>query len=161
MTRHFNIPSRWVDQGAIQGLIIARTPQRKLAGKIEIALAANMPDKTNWRKMLSEQIKKTDLPSFRNKALKWIPNELMQYALTEEKVQYLVYPIQSLPKKITSHNLDKTGGFEDKLTAIKGQYLIFKNCVLNLRKYTGYHVEFSFPERKSSCSTPDHKSLKT
>ncbi|MDP7328190.1 MAG: DUF2797 domain-containing protein [Prochlorococcaceae cyanobacterium ETNP7_MAG_30] len=29
---------------------------------------------------------------------------------------------------------------------IKGQYLIFENRVINLRKYAGYHIEFAFEE---------------
>ncbi|MBT7272114.1 MAG: DUF2797 domain-containing protein, partial [Nitrospina sp.] len=50
------------------------------------------------------------------------------------------------PVKISSHNLDKEGEFTEKLTGIKGQYLIFKNRVINLRKYSGYHIEFIFEE---------------
>ena len=98
--------------------------------------------------MLSGQIDDADLTAFREKALVWFPKDLRRYALKEETVQNLVYPIQSLPKKITSHNLDKTGEFTDRLTAIKGQYLIFENRVINLRKYAGYHVEFSFTKKK-------------
>jgi hypothetical protein len=30
------------------------------------------------------------------------------------------------------------------LTGIKGQYLIFETRVINLRKYSGYHVEFDY-----------------
>ena len=29
VTRHWNIPARWIDQGAVQGLTIAKTPQMK------------------------------------------------------------------------------------------------------------------------------------
>lgn len=144
VTRYFNIPSRWIDQGAVQALVIARTPQRKYAGEIEVALATHMADKTNWRKMLSGQVEEADLAAVRDEALAWFPKELKKYALKEKVVQNLVYPIQSLPQKITSHNLDKTAEFSDTLTAIKGQYLIFENRVINLRKYAGYHVEFAF-----------------
>jgi len=144
VTRHFNIPSRWVDQGAVQGLIIARTPQRKLAGQIEVALAENMPDKTNWRKMLSGQIDNNDLIVWRDQALAWIPPDLKRFALDDQKVRTLKYPILSVPKKITSHNLDKKETFTDTLTGIKGQYLIFDKRVINLRKYSGYKVEFRF-----------------
>jgi len=144
VTRHRNIPARWIDQGAVRGLLIARTPQRKLAGEIEVALAAHMPDKTNWRKMLAGQIDDADLPAMRDKAFAWFPPSLMRYALEHDKEQSLAYPILSLPKKIASHNLDKEAEFTDRLTAIKGQYLIFEHRVINLRKYAGYHVEFAF-----------------
>ncbi len=53
-----------------------------------------------------------------------------------------MYPIQALPRKIVSHNLDQVPEFTDHLIGIKGQYLIFEKRVINLRKYSGYHVEF-------------------
>ena len=73
-----------------------------------------------------------------------IPEELQQYALYKEEVQTFTYPVQSVPIKISSHNLDKENEFTEKLTGIKGQYLIFENRVINLRKYAGYHIEFVF-----------------
>ena len=76
--------------------------------------------------------------------IRCIPRELSQYALHEEEVQSFTYPVQSVPLKISSHNLDKEGEFTEKMTGIKGQYLIFENRVINLRKYSGYHMEFVF-----------------
>jgi hypothetical protein len=35
ITRHYNIPDRWIDQGAVKGLIIAKVPERIISGKIE------------------------------------------------------------------------------------------------------------------------------
>ena len=142
VTRHFNIPSRWIDQGAVQALIIAKVPRRVLSGQIEVALAKHMSDKTNWRRMLKGDIDAVDLKQVREQALAWIPDELKQYALMEEPVQTFNYPVQSVPQKIKSHNLDKEPQFTDTLWGIKGQYLIFQDRVINLRKYSGYHVEF-------------------
>ena len=144
ITRHYNIPSRWIDQGATKALIIAKVPRRILSGQIEIVLAQKISDKTNWRKMLLGQIEDVDFSTVRKNMIRCIPNELMQYALDEEEVQSFTYPVQSVPLKISSHNLDKEGEFTEKLTGIKGQYLIFENRVMNLRKYTGYHMEFAF-----------------
>ena len=64
--------------------------------------------------------------------------------LVNEGIQELVYPVESVPEKITSHNLDKNPEFEDRLTGIKGQYLIFETRVINIRKYSGYHLQFDF-----------------
>jgi len=50
------------------------------------------------------------------------------------------YPAQCYPQKITSFNLDKQPLVEGKLDAIKGQYLILDNGVINIRKYGGYLV---------------------
>ncbi|MBI4389704.1 MAG: DUF2797 domain-containing protein [Nitrospinae bacterium] len=146
VTRHFNVPSRWIDQGAVKALVIARTPRRLLSGKIEVALAANMPDKTNWRKMIAGDVDDVDLPAVREQALRWIPDELKTYALTDETETAIHYPVLSVPKKIASHNLDKAAEFSGKLCGVKGQYLIFQDRVINLRKYSGYHMEFSIED---------------
>ena len=67
--------------------------------------------------------------------------------MKDGQVEELVYPIESVPEKISSHNLDKIPEFTDRLTGIKGQYLIFERRVINMRKYGGYHVEFDFQDR--------------
>ena len=94
--------------------------------------------------MLKGEFENSDLHEFRKKAHQLFPEELKSYALENEKVQNLIYPVESVPEKITSHNLDKLPEFEDGLTGIKGQYLIFDNRVINIRKYSGYHLEFYF-----------------
>lgn len=142
VTRHWNIPSRWIDQGAVLGLVIARTPERKLAGLIEVALAKHMADKTNWRKMLKGEAEPIDLREIREQVREWFPEDLGRYFLEKEDVHELHYPVEAVPPKIVSHNLDKEPQFRDRLTGIKGQYLIFEHRVINLRKYGGYHVEF-------------------
>lgn len=146
ITRHFNIPSRWIDQGAVQALIIAKVPERLLSGKIEVALSRHMADKTNWRKMLKGEVTAVDLIQMRDQALELVPDELRQYALTDQSVQSFAYPVQSVPDKISSHNLDKVNELTGRLTGIKGQYLIFEKTVINLRKYAGYHIEFEFQD---------------
>ncbi len=144
VTRHWNIPSRWIDQGAVRGLVIAKTPERKLAGQIEVALAEHMADKTNWRKMLKGEVEDIDLADYREEALGWVPKALQSYILKKEPVHTLNYPVLSVPPKIVSHNLDKENELSGHLTGVKGQYLIFENRVINLRKYSGYHVEFTW-----------------
>ena len=144
ITRNFNIPTRWIDQGAVKALVIARVPQRIIAGQIEVELAKKMPDKTNWRKMLKGEIEDVDLQAVREQVLPWFPDALRQFALSGEAVQVFHYPVQSVPPKISSHNLDKDPEFTQTLTGIKGQYLIFDDRVINLRKYSGYHVQFAF-----------------
>ena len=79
ITRHYNIPERWIDQGAVRGLIIAKVPERILSGKIEVAVAKNFADKTNWRKMLKGEVEDLDLLTFRNKAHEPFPPTLKKY----------------------------------------------------------------------------------
>ena len=144
ITRHYNVPSRWIDQGAMKALIIAKVPRRVLSGQIEIVLAKKISDKTNWRKMLLGKVDEVDFSFMRREMIECIPQDLRQYALYEEEVQSFIYPVEAVPGKISSHNLDKESEFSEKLTGIKGQYLIFENRVINMRKYSGYHIEFTF-----------------
>ena len=56
VTRHSQIPTRWIDQGAIKALKIAKTPNRYLAGVIEVALKLFVSDRTSWQKMLKNEV---------------------------------------------------------------------------------------------------------
>lgn len=54
-----------------------------------------------------------------------------------------VYPRLEHPPVIKSINVDKTPSFTGTLIAMKGQYLLFDIGVINIRKYTGYHVKIN------------------
>lgn len=146
VTRYTQIPTRWVDQGAVAAIKIAKTPYRQAAGLIEVALKDFIADKTNWRKMLQDQtIAEADMLAKRNELLKHIPEELEVYALKDETVQYLEYPVDAFPPKITSIKFDKVPVVEKTLKGVKGQYLIFDdNTVMNLRSQSGYEIEFEY-----------------
>ncbi len=45
VTRSTNLVSRWIDQGATEGIRMAETPYRQLAGKIEVMLKEYLADK--------------------------------------------------------------------------------------------------------------------
>ena len=119
-------------------------PERILSGQIEVAVSKKFADKTNWRKMLKGESEDLDLSKLRKKAHELFPEHLKSYALESEEVKEINYPIESVPDKINSHNLDKVPEFKERLTGIKGQYLIFEPRVLNIRKYSGYHIDFNF-----------------
>ena len=59
VTRKSQVPTRWIDQGAIMAVEIVEVPNRYLAGISEVSLKENYKDKTNWREML--KCKSTDL----------------------------------------------------------------------------------------------------
>lgn len=146
VTRATQIPIRWVDQGAWKAVILAETPNRYLAGKIEVALKEYMSDKTSWQKMLKNEVKNdVDLLESRSLAAKYLEEDLQQYISTENKLWEIQYPVLRYPQKVKSINLEKTPKIELDLEGIKGQYLIFKGgAVINIRKYTGYKVRLSF-----------------
>jgi len=53
------------------------------------------------------------------------------------------YPVVQYPEKVTSFNFDKDPVIEGILLGIKGQYLIFDKGVINLRRFSGYDIQFS------------------
>ena len=142
VTRSSQIPTRWIDQGAAKAIKFAKTPNRHLAGLLEVNLKQFMSDKTSWQKMLKNDIDfSIDLADEKQKAKKLLREDLRQYITNEDEVTEIHYPVIKFPEKIKSINLDKTPEFSGKLTGIKGQYLIFEDgYVINIRKYGGYKI---------------------
>lgn len=145
VTRQSQIPTRWIDQGAIAAIPIAKTPNRYTAGLIEVALKEHFADKTNWRGMLKGVNMDVDLRDLKKKVLSYLPSELSTYYLEDDKVQEINYPFDHSLEKVGSINLDKTPYISDILIGIKGQYLLFRNNnVLNVRTHGGYLVQLEY-----------------
>ena len=145
VTRSTQIPTRWIDQGAIQAVIIAETPNRYTAGVIEVALKQYIADKTNWRKMLTKSNIEYNLDIEKIKAYTLLENQFQDFFQSKNSILTIEYPGIVPNEKITSISLDKQAHIYKKLQAIKGQYLIFDdNSVINLRSHTGYEVNFIF-----------------
>jgi hypothetical protein len=142
VTRKTQVPTRWIDQGAEKAISIVEVPNRYLAGITEVALKSHFADKTNWRKMLTNDIVFTDLIKEREKLQSLLPNEVQEYFHLEKNDLYeMNYPVLEYPSKISSLSLDKTPNYSGKLTGIKGQYLIFEDgTVFNIRSNEGYIV---------------------
>jgi hypothetical protein len=142
VTRNTQVPTRWIDQGAEKAIAIVEVPNRYLAGITEVALKNHFADKTNWRKMLTNDIANIDLVEARSKLEQLIPAEVREYFHLEKNDLYeMNYPVLEYPNKINSLSLDKTPNFNGKLTGIKGQYLIFEDgTVFNVRSSEGYVV---------------------
>jgi hypothetical protein len=144
VTRSTQIPTRWIDQGAVQAIPVVEVPNRYLAGITEVALKNHFADKTNWQKMLKNEYVEMDLIAERNKVFDWLPTEVKDFFPKEEKIIQLDFPVLQYPKKVNSLNLDKTPNFSGTLTGIKGQYLLFEDgTVFNVRTYEGYVVKMS------------------
>ena len=144
VTRKTQVPTRWIDQGAVQAIPIVEVPNRYLAGITEVALKNHFADKTNWQKMLKNEVPNMDLITERNKVFDLLPMEIKDFFPKEEKIIQLDFPVLQYPKKVNSLNLDKTPNFSGTLTGIKGQYLLFEDgTVFNVRTYEGYVVKMS------------------
>jgi len=142
VTRNTQVPTRWIDQGAVRVIELARTPDRYTAGLLEVSLKAHIGDKTNWRKMLSGPGNvETDLVLEKSKLTDFIPGNLKSFVTQDDNVLELVYPVSKYPEKINSLNFHKEPQISGVLTGIKGQYLMFDgNRVINMRKFGGYLV---------------------
>lgn len=150
ITRHTQIPTRWIDQGATQALPIFEVDTRLQSGLVEIALANLVADKTNWRAMLKGENKALDLAAEKHRLMPLIEEALAEIKLKfgdsavrelDQPVVQLTYPVEQYPSKISSFNFDKTAIVSGVLMGIKGQYLIFDTGVINIRKFTSYHID--------------------
>lgn len=142
VTRNTQIPTRWIDQGASSCIILAETPNRYEAGNLEVALKSFFTDKTNWQRMLKNEIDESiDLENEKWSLHEQLPNDLTQYFSENDEIFNFDYPVSQFPSKVKSLSLDKTSNIVGKLVGIKGQYLIFEDgSVFNVRKHTGYEV---------------------
>ena len=145
VTRETQIPYRWIDQGAVEALILAKTPYRQAAGLIEVALKKHISDKTNWRKMLQNNLSDRSLIDVKNELTNYLDDDLKQYVSRNSDINKVNFPVIKYPSKVKSVTLDKVPQIEEKLIGIKGQYLLFDNdTVFNVRRHAGYLIQLSF-----------------
>ena len=144
VTRKTQVPTRWIDQGAHEAIEIVEVPNRYLAGITEVALKEHVSDKTNWRKMLKNEIEDVDLIEWRNKLKTYIPKEALTYFLENNTETQIKFPVLQYPAKPKSLNLEKTPSYKGVLKGIKGQYLLFEDdTVFNIRSNEGRVVNIS------------------
>lgn len=144
VTRHHQVPSRWIDQGASSAIVIAKTPNRHIAGVIEVWLKQHIGDKTNWREMLQNRVADIDLQDEKLRVLSLLPAELLKYAIDKSEVTSIKYPVLEFPEKVKSISFDNIPVVVSTLQGIKGQYLLFENgAVLNIRKHNGYYLRIN------------------
>ncbi|ATH78491.1 DUF2797 domain-containing protein [Halomonas sp. 141] len=149
ITRKTQMPTRWLDQGAIQALPILEVNTRQQSGMVEMLFKEQVADRTNWRAMLKGEVATLDLCAERDRLLSVLADGLAQLrqvhgedAIREldETPYHFHYPVEAFPRKVVSHNFDKQPQVEGVLQGVKGQYLILDTGVINLRKFTGYEI---------------------
>lgn len=153
ITRGTQIPTRWIDQGAVQALPILGVQTRQQSGLVETLFKQHVADKTNWRAMLKGQIETMDLIAERERLLAACEQPLaeLQQRFGVQAIQLLPgaeaitidYPVREYPTKVVSLDLEKTAQIDGRLLGIKGQYLMLDTGVINIRKFGAYHVSFS------------------
>ena len=145
VTRATQIPTRWIDQGAVKALKFAKTSNRYEAGCIEVDMKKHISDRTAWQRMLKNQIDDTiDLYKLKKQLVDVLDEKYRHFLLDDEIIETFSYPNISFPEKVKSLDLLKVNGLSRRLNAIKGQYLLYHhNKVLNIRKHTGFKISIS------------------
>lgn len=153
ITRASQIPTRWIDQGAVQALPVFRVRTRQQSGFLEVLFGQHVSDKTNWRAMLKGEADHLDIASQRDSLLEACATDIEELqarfgihaisTLSGMKTTHIEYPVKELPASLSSLSFDKEKVIEGKLLGIKGQYLILDTGVLNIRRFGGYEISLS------------------
>ncbi len=151
ITRSSEVPTRWIDQGATQALAIIRVRSRMQSGYLEVLFKQEVADKTNWRDMLKGTAEPLDLLAEKERLIETCKAGIDDLAerfgffaisiLTGLDQVEIRYPVLSHPTTLKSFNFDKDPQAGGILQGIKGQYLIFDQGVINLRRFAGYEIE--------------------
>ena len=151
ITRASQVPTRWIDQGAVQALPLYEVDSRLQSGWLEVALKRYISDRTDWRAMLKGDPSQLDLLVERDRLLGEASVDLAQCQLKIGSASMRLvegaqearfkYPVLVYPEKIKAHNFDKKARIEGCLQGVKGQYMILDTGVLNIRKFAGYEVD--------------------
>lgn len=152
ITRQTNVPFRWMDQGAVAALPIYKTKNRLLCGLVEASFKKQVNDKTSWQRMLKGAPTDIDLAERRDELFTEFKSNIAEInreygedaviELTGKTSLHFDFPVDQYPEKVKSLNFDKTPQISGILKGIKAQYLILDSGVLNIRKFSGYLVEF-------------------
>ena len=150
ISRAHTLLSRWIDQGAIQAMPLLVVHNRRQAGLVEVMLAKVMADKTNWRALLRGASPVIDLAEIAQQIRSQYGDAIAQFQEQwgREAIQWvddvepltLNYPVAEYPHTIRSIDLEKCGSYTGTLRGIKGQYLLWEDGAINIRKYTGFDV---------------------
>jgi hypothetical protein len=146
ITRPNQLPTRWIDQGAIWGVPLLTTTSRYNVGLLEHQVAQQMSDRTQWRDLLKGFIEpvhdRVGLAQEKQKLLSLVAAEKrIPITLLDLKFTDIRYPVTAFLTKAVTINLEKNPVISDILIGIKGQYLFFKESgAVNIRKYTGFDL---------------------
>ncbi|MBT4790374.1 MAG: DUF2797 domain-containing protein [Halobacteriovoraceae bacterium] len=143
ITRQTQVPTRWIDQGAVSAIKLCTVKDRLTSGLVEVEIAKELGDKTNWRNMLKNEYEQQDLVAVKASILEKFKPLLAKYQveIANDDLYTFNYPVEKYPSKVTALNFDKEPLISATLLGIKGQYLIFDTGVINIRKFQGYEVK--------------------
>lgn len=155
ITRKTNLPTRWINQGVNEAIVVLEVPNRFLAGRALLALKNHFSDKSSWQAMLKGQGDKNlnmglyydkcvDIIFANNDFKDLLGPYLLERNIAIENSMVLNYPINySRINSVKALSLARTKVYSGTLSGIRGQYLMFNdNAVLNIRTHTGVVLNF-------------------
>ena len=134
------VHGRWLDQGARQALPILAATTRRNAGIAEVALAEHLPDRTDWRALVSREATPVDLLKLRDELTAKLTVVPEGVTWLDEQAQNFNYPVIQYGHRLKRLRLDEDPVISGNLIGIKGQFLLFEHGVFNVRQHTSYHV---------------------
>jgi hypothetical protein len=138
VTREEQIPTRWIDQGASAAIVLAETPNRYLAGVIEVSLKEHLSDKTHVKRMLNSHEEEVDLKTEKERVKTLLPDEFQEYLSARNDIYNLHFPQAEDFTHKQSLQLEKQAKIEAKLMGIRGQYWLLDNGrAINIRSHEG------------------------
>jgi hypothetical protein len=152
ITRNSQMPTRWLDQGAVQAVVLMRTASRYQVGCVEKCLTEFVSDKSNWRHLITRDADRLDMQAaaleLREKAAESFKPLREKFAsdLVWEKdaeVFEFHYPVNQYLEKARTVKLKPDEHIEGTLMGIRGQYLILDCGAFNVRSHTAHHMQLS------------------
>ena len=162
ITRSGREQGRWLDQGAIQGLVVLEAESRRAAGLAEVLIARKLPDRTDWRRMLRADVPMLDLPAIWENTraqLPAMPDGVRPVSGTATNdVVTLSYPLPVSSPPEQNLRLDDAP-IAGNLKGMKGQYLVLSQGAFNVRAHAGYRVEVTIGEALEESSAGEQLGL--
>lgn len=159
LTRRGQEVTRWLDQGASQGLVVGEAATRQAAGFAEALLAKQVSDRTDWRALVRGDAEPLDLSAARDRLLEgagapppavtWV-RDAVPAAFTYPVSRY--GPVERL-KLSPGHPIEGT------LLGMKGQFLLLDSGVFNVRQHNGYRVNLSWTAAAGEPAIPRQPAL--
>ncbi len=147
ITRSTQVPTRWIDQGARVAAALFRVQSRRDSGLLEVACKQRVADRTDWRAMLRGDHCDADIEGSHAAMQTWLMETQADLQLEGaiEAVDFdplvIDYPNNQQAFKLKSWDLLKQPCLTSQLVGIKGQYLMFEDGVINIRKHAGFEIE--------------------
>jgi hypothetical protein len=143
---------RWLDQGARQALPILSATTRRDAGVAEVAFAEHLPDRTDWRALVSREATPVDLLKLRDELAAKLTVLSEGVRWLDEQALSFNYPVIQYGHRLQRLRLDEEPVISGNLIGIKGQFLLFEHGVFNVRQHTSYHVRATASGERAASS---------